>query len=91
MLPGRRYPLAAVYVLIFLGAYAFMIIDSYVTPASFAGIWLVPVTAPWSLIVVFFLPEWPRPFFDLFFFAAAGVNTLLIGALERLRARRDNR
>ncbi|MFZ5850935.1 MAG: SCO4225 family membrane protein [Actinomycetota bacterium] len=65
---------------------------SYVTPASFAGIWLVPVTAPWSLIVVFFLPEWPRPFFDLFFFAAAGVNTLLIGALEhRLRTRRDNR
>lgn len=85
---SRKYPVAAVYLLLFLATYLFVIIASYTTPGSIAGIWLIPASLPWGL----FLQDWPSPFFDLFFFAAAGVNALLIGVLEhRLRARRDNR
>lgn len=80
--------MAAVYSLLFLATYLFVVIDSYVTPDSIAGIWLIPATLPWGL----FLQDWPRPFFDLFFFAGAAVNTLLIGIVEhRCRARRDGR
>lgn len=88
----RKYPVAAVYFLIFLATYLFVVIDSYVTPDSIAGVWLIPATFPWSLVIVFLLPDWSRPFLDLFFFAIAALNALLIGIVEhRCRARRGSR